>query len=175
MAQARKQEHVDAAQGGELLVAGPHVCQGYFRNPEAQSRAKVQDEDGTVWHRTGDICRLDGQGRLWILGRVHNAIRRDGRLLFPVTAEMEMKRLPFVARAAYVGVPHERLGEAAWAVFTRGAESDVADAEARVRRTLDQARVAVDRVLEIDGIPMDPRHHSKVDVDALRSRLEQVS
>jgi acyl-coenzyme A synthetase/AMP-(fatty) acid ligase len=163
--------HVEAREGGELLVAGAHVCQGYFRNPDAMSRAKVRDQDGTVWHRTGDVCRLDERGRLWMLGRVHNAIRRAGRLLFPVTAEMEMRRLPFVARAGYVGVADQRLGEAAWAVFTRKDSSAVDDPVYLVRRALADAGVVVDRVLEVDAIPMDPRHHSKVDVDALRRML----
>ena len=107
---------------------------------------------------------------IWMLGRVHNAIRRENRLLFPVEAEMVMNRLPFVDRAAYVGVPDPDLGEAAWAVFTaHGAEESIAS-EA-VRAALEEARVTVDRVVFTNEIPMDPRHHSKVDVDALRAIL----
>lgn len=162
---------VDPSEGGELMVAGPHVCQGYFRNPEAFARAKVQDPDGIVWHRTGDVCMMDDRGRLWIRGRVHNTIRRDGRLLFPVTAEMTMSRLPFVARAGYVGLPDEVLGELACAVITLREGSAVADPRGVVRRTLEEAGVVVDRVLVVDDVPMDPRHHSKVDVDELRRAL----
>lgn len=163
---------VDPGLAGELLVAGPHVCPGYFNNPEAFRRAKVVDADGRAWHRTGDVCRQDAQGRLWMLGRVHNAIRRGGTLLFPVEAEATMGRLPFVGRAAYLGVPHVELGEAAWAVFTcvDGARAPI-DAAETVRARLLDVGIPVDRALRVQEIPMDPRHHSKVDVDALRSTL----
>jgi acyl-CoA synthetase (AMP-forming)/AMP-acid ligase II len=160
----------DSEEGGELLVAGAHVCPGYFRNRGAFARAKVVDAEGRAWHRTGDICRRDEQGRLWMLGRVHNAIRRGDRLLFPVEAEQIMSALPLVARAAYLGVPDADLGEATWAVFTT-ASDDREQAVASVRSALNASGIPVDRVVPTAQIPLDPRHHSKVDVDALRAHL----
>lgn len=162
---------VDPSAGGELLVHGPHVCPGYFRNSVAFARAKVIDAQGRAWHRTGDVCMLDDRGRLWFLGRVHNAILRSGRLLFPVRAEVIMSRLAGVDRAAYLGMPDAALGEAAWAVVTPARDVARGDVEAAVRSALERAGIVVDCVACVDSIPMDPRHHSKVDVDALRASL----
>jgi acyl-CoA synthetase (AMP-forming)/AMP-acid ligase II len=162
---------VDPREGGELLVAGPHVCPGYFRNPEAFGRAKVRDGHGRVWHRTGDVCVMDDDGHLWMLGRVHNAIRRGDELLFPVEAELLMNRLPPVERAAYLGMPDPGLHEAAWAVFTVKEGGDASSTASMVESALTAEGIPVDGVVCVPEIPMDPRHHSKVDVDALRSRL----
>jgi acyl-CoA synthetase (AMP-forming)/AMP-acid ligase II len=162
---------VRPSEGGELLVEGPHVCPGYFRNTEAFARAKVVDPDGRVWHRTGDVCTQDEEGRLWMLGRVHNAIQREGGLLFPVEAELVMKRLPVVGRAAYIGVPDATLGEAAWAVFTLQDGAEVEGATGVVRSALEGVGIPVDRVVLTADIPMDPRHHSKVDAAALKAIL----
>lgn len=163
----------DPIEGGELLVSGAHVCPGYFRNPGAFARAKVVDSTGRVWHRTGDVCRLDGDGRLWMLGRVHNALQRAGRLLFPVEPELLMKELPFVERAAYVGVPDAELGEAAYAVFTVADGRSEEHMERTVRGVLTDRGIPVDEVVAAKHIPMDPRHHSKVDADALRTELTE--
>jgi acyl-CoA synthetase (AMP-forming)/AMP-acid ligase II len=163
----------DPGEGGELLVSGAHVCPGYFRNPDAFARAKVVDSRGRVWHRTGDVCRLDRDGRLWMLGRVHNAVQRAGHLLFPVEPELLMKELPFVERAAYVGVPHPELGEAAYAVFTVADGRAEEDMERTVRGVLTDRGFPVDEVVATTHIPMDPRHHSKVDADALRTQLAE--
>jgi acyl-CoA synthetase (AMP-forming)/AMP-acid ligase II len=162
---------VDPVRGGELLVAGPHVCPGYFRNPDAFARAKVVDPDGRAWHRTGDVCLRDEHGRLWMLGRVHNAIRRDGDMLFPVEAELIMNRLPFIARSAYIAMPHAELHEAAWALFTSADGQERPGATDEVRIALANGGIPVDRVMCVPEIPLDPRHHSKVDVDALRHLL----
>jgi len=166
----------DVAEGapGELIVAGEHVCRDYFRNDEALSRAKAQDGD-TVWHRTGDVGRLDEQGRLWLVGRVHNAILRGDATLFPVTPEEVLRGLDVVRQGAFVGLPDPELGERACAAFsTAEAPADAAEEAAWcavVREALEAAGVTVDDVRLVARVPMDPRHHSKVDYDRLRALI----
>lgn len=159
---------------GELIVSGPHVCGEYYNNPEAFRRAKIVDENGRVWHRTGDVGCLDGEGRLWLVGRVHNVILRDGKALFPVQAEILLKRLPFVRQAAYLGMPDPRLGERACAVVSL---QNVQKGDDRRRfpeevfSWLTRHGVPVDEVRIVAEIPMDPRHHSKVEYGRLREQL----
>jgi olefin beta-lactone synthetase len=162
---------VPAQRGGELLGAGRHVGPGYFRPPDACARAQVVDGEGRAWHRTGDVCTRDGAGRLWMLGRVHNAIRRGDDVLFPMEAELLMGRLPFVGSAAYLGISDPALHEAAWAVFTLVGDASADEARHAIATELARAEIPVDRVVRVAAIPMDPRHHSKVDVDALRALL----
>ncbi len=156
---------------GELVVTGEHVCRDYYRNPEAFRRAKIRDREGRVWHRTGDVCRRDEEGRFWIVGRVHNAIPRGGEILFPVKPELVMKRLPFVKSAAYLGLPDPALKERACAAFSLLDNAREADPEAAVRRALVAEGIPVDDVRRVAEIPLDPRHHSKVEYNVLRERL----
>lgn len=170
-------EQLEVAPGavGELVVAGEHVCRDYFNNPGAFSRAKITDVDGTIWHRTGDLARLDAEGYLWIVGRVHNAINRGGTYVFPVRAEVVMKKLPFVAQCAYLGIPHPDLGEETACVIAPREVGRLAECamENEVRRILAKNETPVDRVFFVEEIPMDPRHHSKVEYEVLRRQLHE--
>lgn len=162
---------------GELIVAGEHVCRDYYNNTEAFSRAKILDERGVVWHRTGDLARLDGKGYLWIVGRVHNAIERDGKYEFPVRAEMILKKLDFVKNGAYLGLPDSTLGERAACVVVPTDASQIgnprveAEYASRIRAIMSKNGVPVDDILFRAEIPMDPRHHSKVEYEVLRKQL----
>lgn len=162
---------------GELIVAGEHVCRDYYNNPEAFARSKILDENGEVWHRTGDLARMDEEGYLWIVGRVHNAIQRNGIYVFPVRAEIILKRLPFVQSAAYVGIPDPELAERAVCVVVpkRTNHASSAQWEAEIKHIMAKNGVAVDQILFRDSIPMDPRHHSKVEYDVLRKQLQDAS
>lgn len=165
---------VAAGRVGELVVAGDHVCRDYYNNPEAFSRAKIVDSDGTVWHRTGDLARLDERGFLYVVGRVNNAIRRGAGFLFPVRAEVILKRIPEAGQAAFLGLPDADLGERT-AVVLRLREPDTAETRRRVeeevRRLFGKNGIPVDDIFFVAEIPMDPRHHSKVEYEALRRTL----
>lgn len=159
---------------GEIIVAGEHVCQGYYNNKEAFFRAKIKDENGVVWHRTGDLGRVDSNGDLWLVGRVHNAINRDGTYLFPVRAEVVMSKLPFIKYCAFLGMPDEKLGESTWAVYSCKEVPHADDKEKyqkEIERILKKNNIVADRIIYHSEIPMDPRHHSKVEYAALRDLL----
>ena len=156
---------------GELIVAGEHVCRDYYNNPEAFCRSKIGDLDGTIWHRTGDLVRLDADGFLWMVGRVHNVIQRDGQYVFPVRAEMVLQKLSFVRQAAYLGLPDIKLQErTACVVALNAVESPQQRVE--IERIMRKHDLPVDELHFVDGIPMDPRHHSKVEYDTLRQQLK---
>jgi len=158
---------------GEFIVTGDHVCRDYFNNEDAFRRAKIVDERGRVWHRTGDLARLDPAGHLWIVGRIHNVIERGGRLCFPVRAEIILKQLPFVKQAAFLGLPDPGLGERTAAVAALDpAGCDERRARDEILRLFAKNGIPVDDVFFVEAIPMDPRHHSKVEYDVLRKQLE---
>lgn len=156
---------------GELIVCGDHVCEGYYNNEEAFRRAKIRDRRDRIWHRTGDVGKFDSRGRLWLLGRVHNAICRGKEILFPVKAEFVMQRLPFVKTAAYLALPDPTLGERVCAAFTLRENAIIAAPEQEVRSALIREGILVDEVRRVSDIPLDPRHHSKVEYSILRERL----
>ncbi|HNV72926.1 MAG TPA: AMP-binding protein, partial [Candidatus Ozemobacteraceae bacterium] len=164
---------------GELLVAGEHVCRAYYNNPEAFKTSKIRDHNDIVWHRTGDLGRLDEKGNVWIVGRIHNVIVRDGTYLVPVQAEVVLKRQPYTRLAAYLGVPDLKLGEKTVCVIAPKDNADIkntklcAERETEIRRVMTKNEIPVDQVIFHPDIPMDLRHRSKVEYGILREELKK--
>lgn len=169
------QWEVEKGKVGELVVSGPHVCENYYNNIEAFKKTKIQEKSGKIWHRTGDVGVLDNENRLWLVGRVHNTIVRANEYLFPVQAEILLKRLPFVRQAAFIGLEDANIGEKAFAVVSlkEGTTSD--NQTQYINQITDlfkQNSIPVDEVKILEEIPMDPRHHSKVEYSKLRTMLK---
>ncbi|MFN3412707.1 MAG: class I adenylate-forming enzyme family protein [Thermoanaerobaculum sp.] len=96
-----------AGEVGELCLAGPHVCAGYYKNPEAT--AEVFDSQG--FFRTGDLAYHDEEGFFYIVGRKKEMFISGGVNIFPAEIEAVLLEHPQVADAAVVGVPDEVWGE----------------------------------------------------------------
>jgi acyl-CoA synthetase (AMP-forming)/AMP-acid ligase II len=88
---------------GEIAVAGPAVGDPYLDDPGAAALARVPDGD-RVWHRMGDLGRVDGEGRLWFAGRKSERVRTAGGDLCTDHVEPIFDVLPGIARTALVGV-----------------------------------------------------------------------
>ncbi|WP_298495304.1 class I adenylate-forming enzyme family protein [uncultured Maritimibacter sp.] len=84
---------------GELLIRGPNIMKGYYRNPEATAAAIR--EDG--YFRSGDLAKIDPDGTLWIMGRKKELIIRSGFNVYPPEVEAMLTRHPGVLQTAVVG------------------------------------------------------------------------
>lgn len=171
---------IEVASGevGEFLCTGDHVCRDYYNNPEAFKSTKILDEKNRVWHRTGDLAYIDTEKNLWIVGRVNNAIERAGKYYFPVRAEVLLKRLDFTYRCAFLGMPDYTLGQATYAVIELKADIDkdtfdFASAKKEIQRVFAKNKIPVDEIKFVTKVPMDPRHHSKVEYKVLRDQLKE--
>src|SRR6266498_5960035 len=100
---------------GEVLLRGPNVFSGYWRDPDAS--AAVLDPDG--WFRSGDLGRLDERGYLRIEGRSKELVISGGYNVHPREVEEVLQAHPAVAEAAVTGTPSEEWGEVvtAWLVM----------------------------------------------------------
>ena len=103
-------QDVPVGQEGELLIAGPHVCTGYWRNPQATAQSLL-DEPGGPWFRTGDMARMDEDGFYYIIGRYKDMIKSGGENIYAAEVEAVFTEHPAVREAALIGMPHETWGE----------------------------------------------------------------
>ena len=89
---------------GEILVSAPWAKDRYDRLWATESRA-ARDAG---WHRTGDVGRLDDDGRLWVEGRLAHVVTSASGPVTPVGVEQRVEALPGVRGAACVGVGPRR-------------------------------------------------------------------
>ena len=95
-----------AGEVGEVLLTGPNVMLGYYRNPEATAETLRQG-----WIHTGDLGKLDDEGYLSIVGRKRDMIIRGGANIYPVEIEDVVFRELAVLECAVIGVPDDLYGE----------------------------------------------------------------
>ncbi|MBI1243687.1 MAG: AMP-binding protein [Alphaproteobacteria bacterium] len=106
---------------GEILVKGPNVAMGYWRNPEATRESFV---DG--WFRTGDLGRVDPAGNWWVVERKKDMIISGGENIYPAEIEAALSEVDWVSDCAVVAAPDARWGEVpvAFVVSRNGAKTD---------------------------------------------------
>ncbi|HEV3309255.1 MAG TPA: AMP-binding protein, partial [Chloroflexota bacterium] len=123
---------VDDGVTGELLLAGPHMCAGYWRRPKATEEAIRNG-----WFATGDMARRDEDGFYYIVDRKKDMIITGGENVYPIEVEMVLYEHECVREVAVVGVPDAVWGEAVTAVVSltpgRGATADALKEFARER------------------------------------------
>lgn len=124
---ARTRTPLPPGEVGEIEVRGPHVCQGYWRRPEAT--AEVFAADG--WFSTGDLGQCSPDGYYTIVGRARELIISGGYNIYPREVEELLERHPDVAEVAVFGVPDADFGEQVVAAVVLLPEA-VPDAEALI-------------------------------------------
>ncbi|MEV0350263.1 class I adenylate-forming enzyme family protein [Nonomuraea sp. NPDC050680] len=141
----------------ELVVSGPHVARGYLGEPPHDEVA------------TGDLVRLDGQGRLVLLGRKKDMILRDGFNIYPSLYEPAIAALPGVADAAIVGLADPVTGdEEVVLALVPGDGFQEAAVRARLPALVD-AGALPDRIAVLPDFPRSSRR--KLDRAALRAAI----
>ncbi|MFF8809453.1 class I adenylate-forming enzyme family protein [Streptomyces omiyaensis] len=139
---------------GELWLRGQSLFRGYWRD-EAATRAAFAPGG---WFRTGDLARVDGEGRVTVVDRLTDMVVRGGENVYCVEVEGVLQDHPDVLDAAVLGVPHPLLGEEVGAVvrLRPGAAAGPEGLRAHVAARLAAFKVPA-HVLVRDGeLPRNP-------------------
>jgi len=155
---------------GEFVVRGPTVTRRYLNRPEATRLAKVHDGED-IWHRMGDVGRIDGSGRLWYFGRKSHRVETPRGTLFTIPVETLINRHPRVYRSALVGVGRDGLGPQVPVVViepNHGAFPDGRTArrefEIELRALARESTITADieEFYFMRSFPVDIRHNAKI-------------
>lgn len=142
---------------GEILVRGPNTLRHYWPATPAL--------DAEGWFATGDVGRVDEQGRWWFTDRLKHVIISGGENIYPAEVERVLREAPGVAEGAVCGRPDARWGEVPVAVVVPGPDFSRAAVLAHFAGKLARFKQPHDVV----AVPTLPRTAlGKVELAALR-------
>ncbi|MBD0323470.1 MAG: long-chain fatty acid--CoA ligase, partial [Aldersonia sp.] len=97
-------EPLPAGRSGEIAFSRGVSPVRYWEAPRDGAPAGPAPEQATGWYHSGDLGRIDAEGRLYVLGRVKDQINRGGLKVDPLEVEEALLRCPDIADAAVLGV-----------------------------------------------------------------------
>ena len=150
---------------GEIVVRGPMVMKGYWRQPELTADALRGG-----WMHTGDAGYFDPDGYLFVTDRIKDMIITGGENVYSVEVENALHGHPSVQQCAVIGVPDPRWGERVHAVVVRRSDAAV-DADELIRHC---RRLVADykcpRTVELQDDALPLSSVNKINKAALRAR-----
>ncbi len=158
-------DEVELGEIGELVVSGPTVMHDYLHSSDETDKSLA---DG--WFRTGDLARHDGDGNIFITGRIKDVIIVGGNNVYPEEVDDNIRLHPLVVDTCTFGVEDSLMGEIAVSCVVR--EDDNLDAAALVSHLSERiSPIKIPaRVVFVDEIPMSER--GKADRNQLRSLID---
>jgi malonyl-CoA/methylmalonyl-CoA synthetase len=161
-------KQLPAGEVGIIEVRGPNVFKGYWQMPE-----KTADEfrsDG--YFITGDMARMDSDGRVTIVGRAKDLVISGGYNVYPKEVEKLIDDIPGVRECAVIGVPHADFGEAVVAAVVPEAQNI---GLASVQAALSGKLARFKQPKEVVNLPELPRNAmGKVQKNALREQFAHL-
>jgi len=154
---------------GELCLRGPHVCRGYWNDPEATAR--VLDREG--WFHTGDLARCDEDGFFYIAGRSKDMIISGGVNIDPAEIENELLDHPAISEVSVIATDDEKWGEVpvAFVVLQSGASTSEVELIEFLRPRINKIKLPR-QVHFIEALPRNA--YGKVLKLELQSRLRNL-
>jgi fatty-acyl-CoA synthase len=108
-------QEVATGEQGEIIVHGPMVFAGYWKQPEA-TRAAFIEFEGKRFFRTGDLGRVDADGYFFLTDRLKRMINASGFKVWPAEVEALMFRHPAIQEACVISALDSYRGETVKAV-----------------------------------------------------------
>jgi acyl-CoA synthetase (AMP-forming)/AMP-acid ligase II len=150
---------------GEIVVRGALVTRRYYRDENANARAKIAD-GSSFWHRMGDLGWRDSKNRIWFCGRKSHRVTTPAGDLFTIPCEAIFNKHPGVLRSALVGVGAPGCQRPVICI-----ERDKSGPPIKPRQLTNELRElaatspltrSIRHFLVHPGFPVDIRHNSKI-------------
>ncbi|MBP1723361.1 MAG: long-chain fatty acid--CoA ligase [Deltaproteobacteria bacterium] len=137
---------------GEIVLRGPKVFKGYWKNPQATAEALKNG-----WFHTGDIGTMDEEGYLYIVDRKKDIIISGGENIASLEVERVIYELPQVLETAVIGIPHPKWQEipVAYVALKKGEKLSPEEIIAYCTEKLAKFKVPK-QVHFIDRLPRNP-------------------
>jgi 2,3-dihydroxybenzoate-AMP ligase len=154
---------------GELLIKGPGVFTGYYKNPG--ENALVFDKDG--FFRTGDVAKIDEKGYVTLTGRIKEMINRGGESISAAEIEKLISDHPDVVLVAVIPMPDPDMGERVCAYIQPkpGAKLSFNEIISFLKDRKASVLQLPERIEFVDAMPFTKAE--KVDKTALREDIEK--
>ncbi len=163
---------------GEICVHSPAVTESYFGRDHATALAKVEDQDGALWHRMGDLGWIDEQERIWFCGRKSQRVQTPAGDRYTVAVESIFNAHPEVHRSALVGVGEP--GDQRMLLWVEADKAARQLSDAALRQALFDLAAQHEQAQDIEriefhaGFPVDIRHNAKIGRERLAVEARRV-
>ncbi|XP_011494753.1 PREDICTED: 4-coumarate--CoA ligase 1-like [Ceratosolen solmsi marchali] len=159
-----KKDIVGSGQTGELLIRGPHIMKGYWKNEKATNEIMHGD-----WLLTGDIAYYDEDVDFYITDRIKELIKVKGFQVAPAELEALLRTHPNVHEAGVIGIPSERYGEVpkAFVVLKKSGTTKAEELHDFMKAKVSDFKAIRGGIEFIDNLPKNPS--GKI----MRSKLKQ--
>jgi acyl-CoA synthetase (AMP-forming)/AMP-acid ligase II len=138
---------------GELVISGPNVMRGYYKNEEATRASFTPDG----WLRTGDLGHRDADGFFFVTGRIKELIIKGGENIAPREIDEALLAHPAVLEAAAVGVPDRHYGQEVIACVVLRGGTRCSEADLRAFCTQVLGRYKTPKTIHfVDALPRGP-------------------
>jgi O-succinylbenzoic acid--CoA ligase len=155
-----------AGEIGEIVVRGPTVMRGYYRQPEATRQTL---RSGELY--TGDLGYLDDEGDLWVIQRRADLIVSGGENVYPAEVEQALREHPAVGDVCVVGLNDAEWGQRVAAAVVRRSQAQVTEADLIAFCRTRLAGYKQPRLIRfIDALPQTAS--GKVQREVVRQQLE---
>lgn len=109
---------------GEIVVKGPNVMKGYYKNPEATAETLRGG-----WLHTGDVGYMDEEGYFFITDRIKDMVIKGGYNIYPSEIEGYLDEHPAIQEVAVIGIPDEKCGEEIMAFVVKMPNQEISEEE----------------------------------------------
>ncbi len=154
---------------GEIIVSGPMVTKGYYKNEIATKKSKIiQTSTNELYHRMGDLGYFDNNGNLWYCGRLKDAFISNNYTFYTANIESIFNSFHEIKKCAIIKLEELNLV----CLIIESKYSQLSFVEEKIFNQIDRSSIPIDKVFVYNkSLPVDNRHNTKIERHLLKKEL----